>query len=140
MSKVHKSNIYQVNHNFVHDILRRRLLAQAGVLLEEHVQEQGILTLEQILQFKWSDKFIQLMKNRLLVGGYRHGLNPSLDYFTYIKDIKNRAEKYIETGNDELLVDIANLCMLLYKLGNHPNKHLKTYKALRFEDIGEDEE
>jgi len=35
------------------------------------------------------------------------------------------AEEYRRTGNDELLVDIANIAMLEFEEGVHPNKHFE---------------
>ncbi len=35
-------------------------------------------------------------------------------------------KEYIETGNDELLVDVANLCMKEFAVGNHPKKHFNS--------------
>ena len=40
--------------------------------------------------------------------------------------ILKRATEYLETGNDELLVDIANLGMKEFSVGNHSKKHFKS--------------
>lgn len=41
-------------------------------------------------------------------------------------DIQRRLNNYVETGNLEMLVDCANLCMCEFVEGNHPRKHFKS--------------
>lgn len=65
---------------------------------------------------EWASDFEQLMRNRLLMGRFRYGPmeykvkhSPSWDL---LGSIETRLKLYRETGNLELLVDIANLCLL----------------------------
>ena len=82
---------------------------------------------------EWSSRFEQLMRNRLIVGAFRYGRFRDKNKPTYdrVAAIIKRAHHYQETGNDELLVDIANLAMLEFEEGIHSLKHFKS------EDDGE---
>ena len=46
--------------------------------------------------------------------------------FDRIGSIQNRLDKYKQDGNDEHLVDIANLSMIEFSIGEHPKKHFGT--------------
>lgn len=72
--------------------------------------------------------FISAMFNRLYIGTFRYGLigangKPSYDR---LADIQRRLDLYRETGNDELLVDIANMAFLEFVEGVHPHKHFES--------------
>ena len=71
--------------------------------------------------------FLQLQFNRLTFGGLRYGRinKPYKKNFDRISCIKRRLNTYLEEGNTENLVDIANLCMLEFHEGNHPVKHFE---------------
>lgn len=75
---------------------------------------------------EWSPTFEQLMRNRLVFGAYRYGLlgDPSKPQFDRVQSVKNRLDLYETTGNLEHLVDVANLCLLEFCEGRHPNRHL----------------
>ena len=97
----------------------------------EHIRASILkepIDLEYLKNTEWSGVFEFLMRNRLLVGCYRYGpfciQNRSTD--AVVKSIIKRAKKYILTGNDELMVDIAALAMKEFAVGNHPNKHFKS--------------
>lgn len=60
--------------------------------------------------------FVQLMKNRLVMGAFRYGLlvskhKQNYDYFAYLK---YKLKLYRETGNLEMLVDVGNMALLEY--------------------------
>jgi hypothetical protein len=59
------------------------------------------------------------------MGALRYGRLREIGKVKYdrLGSIKKRLDLYIKTGNDELLVDISNLCMLEFEEGVHPNKH-----------------
>jgi hypothetical protein len=57
------------------------------------------------------------------MGALRYGEIPQKAKYNYIKSLENRLAQYKETGNTELLVDVANLAMLEFVCGSHPNKH-----------------
>jgi len=76
--------------------------------------------------------FIVNEGRKIFINGLRKPKD--LDYYSVMRESQKRLEAYINTGNDELLVDVANFCSLVFKFGNHPKKHLAVYKAERFED------
>lgn len=108
-----------------HDFLRERLLDQAGVVTTDKSPEQR--SLEQLRESEWSAKFESLMRNRLLVGRFRYGRmgDPAKGQFDRLKSIEERLARYRDTGNDELLVDIANLSLVEFVCGRHPKKHFE---------------
>lgn len=76
---------------------------------------------------EWVPEFYQLMRNRLIMGSFRYETFEQKrahpwKYDTAAEAIK-RVQKYIETGNTEHLVDAANMCLLEFEFGRHPNKH-----------------
>lgn len=73
---------------------------------------------------KFSKKFVEMMQNRLNIGTFRYG-EALLNADKFIPYMKTKIKLFIETGNDELLVDIANYAMLEFRYGKHPNKHFK---------------
>lgn len=75
---------------------------------------------------EWSEEFEQLMKNRLQQGAFRYGaFNTDKPQYDRISSIISRLKKYSKSGNTELLVDAANLCLTEFVEGNHPKKHFK---------------
>lgn len=105
-----------------HDLIRERLLERAGL---GDSKPPLNMRLEEIAKENWSDEFETLMRNRLIMGAFRYGLLRSQKKGEYdlVGSIFKRAEKYRETGNDELLVDIANLALVEFVKGDHPKKH-----------------
>jgi len=105
----------------IHDIMRERLLA--SVLKEE----QQKMSLAERRKEQWSNRFEQLMRQRLLMGSYRYGpfrLQPVGRYaYDYPGDALRRIQEYIDSGNMEHLIDVANLCLLEFEHGTHPKKH-----------------
>lgn len=79
-------------------------------------------------QCRWSKRFMTLMISRIVFGRYRYGYKDCAvrkDY-KYMDSAMRRLVKYASDGNTEHLVDIANLCMLEFEFGEHPNKHFKS--------------
>lgn len=81
--------------------------------------------LDSLRKTEWSDEFETLMRNRLIIGALRYGKMHSIGKPVYNKtnSIQKRLIEYIVYGNKELLVDIANLCLLEYEECMHPKKH-----------------
>jgi len=81
-----------------------------------------------IFRCNWSHKFIEYMKNRMIQGYFRYGSmkenEPGL--LDCIGSIERRVELYKQTGNDEILVDIANIAMAEFVNGCHPKKHFES--------------
>ena len=97
----------------------------------EHIgraEKCGMPTLADLRESEWSLEFEEFMRNRLLMGYYRYGPFATINRTTkqMLDSIIYRAEQYMKTGNDELLVDIANLSMKEFAVGNYPNKHFQS--------------
>lgn len=102
----------------IHDILRERLLAKAGVI------KSSILTpnLDTIAKIQSCPKFEEYRKNRMLMGYFRYGpLVCQIGKARYdnIGSIEKRIAQYKEDHNREHLVDIANLAMI--EFATHPD-------------------
>jgi hypothetical protein len=84
------------------------------------------------LVIPWSEEFIQLMRNRLVMGAFRYGLMAEQDYskFDTLSAARNKLELYEKTLNLEFLVDAANNCLLTFV----QNKRLgmNTFGQIRF--------
>lgn len=86
-------------------------------------------SLAELRQSEWVPEFEQLMRNRLLMGAFRYGLlQEKIDgqsHFKLLPSIRKRLDAYESTGNQEHLVDIANLCMLEFVMPSIHNAHFK---------------
>ncbi len=105
-----------------HDIMRRRLLERAG--LAGHLN-QSCVPLEWIYRTQWSPTFEQRMRNRLVMGFFRYGSLNSAErrkrHYDNVGSAIRRLEAYRRTGNQEHLVDAANLCMVEFMVPScHP--------------------
>lgn len=102
--------------------IRDHLLLNAGV-----VSTNKLPDLDSLRQTEWSPKFELLMKDGLLMGAFRYGLlkAPGKKQFNRMKDVRDRSKLYEQTGNMEYLVDMANMCLLEFEEGIHPNKHFR---------------
>lgn len=88
------------------------------------------LSLKSLFSSQWDSKFEQYMRNRLVMGSIRYGDNKlniengipknKYKYFSYLE---YKLKRYKESGNLEMLIDVANLAMLEFHNGNHPKKH-----------------
>lgn len=97
--------------------IRESLLLKAGLTDPPPVR----YTLEELYDTQWSEEFEQLMRNRLVMGALRYGTfkeqrKQNKRYNTMGSCIK-RLNLYLKTGNQEHLVDTANLCMVEYVNG-----------------------
>jgi len=78
----------------------------------------------------WSTTFEKYMRNRLVMGHLRYGeekdsLKINSKDYDYIEKAMECIRLYEKTGNDELLVDIANYALLEFEAGKHPKKHFR---------------
>lgn len=103
-----------------HDVIRQRLLHQRGLDFPEPKCK-----IEDLEKSQWSDEFETKMRNRLIMGALRYGIlgDPAKPTYDNTSSIIKRANLYVETGNLEHLVDIANLCLVEFIDGKHPNRH-----------------
>lgn len=131
--------------NRTHDILRQRLLLRAGLAEPpppKFTREQA----EKLYESERLHEFEKLCRNRLVMGALRYGPladAPHHDEHGYDEHVAHgfpqslaarpgskriasaikRLIKYQETGNQEHLVDAANLCGIEFEYGNHPRAH-----------------
>lgn len=83
------------------------------------------VTPDELRASEWSPEFERLMRNRLMMGALRYGRlgaegKPQYDR---IASAVKRLQQYDRTGNQELLVDAANLCLVEFVEGRHPTRH-----------------
>jgi len=90
-------------------------------------REQRTVPLEKMIQTQLSKEFERLMRNRLLVGGYRYGMfgEPGKPMYDSVAAARKHLDEYIRTGNLEHLVDAANLCLVEFIEGQHPLRHFE---------------
>lgn len=76
---------------------------------------------------EWSKPFERLMRNRLLMGAFRYGLmkDKGEQGYNMIGSLEDRVKRYKQTGNLELLADIANLALLEFEFPAHPKAHFE---------------
>jgi len=75
--------------------------------------------LEELREMQWSEEFDEGCMHRMVMGGFRYG---SFEYqmatgrtFKNVQSIIARAQLYEETGDLEILFDIANLARIEFK-------------------------
>lgn len=111
-----------------HDALRGKIEEDCG--MPKTTIDTTIHSAHSFRLSQWSYKFQLLMQNRLQFGAARYGLNfvgnKNKDKIKRVDQILYLANKYKDTGNDELLVDIANFAMMEFEEGIHPNKHFES--------------
>jgi hypothetical protein len=107
------------------DFLRNAWRASCGLQDEEPM---AVPSLDALKQSEWSPRFERLMRNRLIMGAFRYGLLNAKANRQYdrVASIIKRLNKYTADGNTEHLVDAANLCLMEFEEGKHPNKHFRS--------------
>lgn len=92
------------------------------------VVPQVLPPIDQLRKTEWSPVFERLMRNRLMMGAIRYGLlnSPGKPKYDRIASMEKRLRIYRETGNMELLVDVANLALCEFEEGTHPKRHFKS--------------
>lgn len=109
-----------------HKVIRERLLKKAGLVEPEPPRWDW-----NKLQKEWSEEFEQLMKNRLMMGALRYGglrnpNNPGRTTDLNTQQMLKRTKLYIETGNAEHLVDVANFALAEFVQQRHPDYHFES--------------
>jgi hypothetical protein len=84
--------------------------------------------LEALRATQWSEQFERLRSNRMVFGAFRYG--PIAEQrrgkpYDNVGSAIKRLELYRETGNQEHLVDVANICMVEFETGKHTAKHFQ---------------
>jgi len=91
----------------------------------DHISPEPVGNLE---ISEWDYRFETLCRNRLIMGAIRYGRMGALDkpQWDRIPDMIRRLKEYSRTHNEELLVDVSNLCQLEFVEGKHVDKHFKS--------------
>jgi hypothetical protein len=73
-----------------------------------------------------SSKFITGMLNRMGMSRFKYGaVKDTKGKIDHVASMKERLARYEEDGNAEWLMDVANMCMIEYMVGNHPKHHFR---------------
>jgi len=103
--------------------------------VSEHIRQHLLntlrikrLNLDSITDQQWCEEFETLRRNRMLMGYFRYPpmKNQKPGEFDTVGSMLKRLKDFIETGNIENLIDVANMCMIEYFVGNHPKKHFES--------------
>jgi hypothetical protein len=81
--------------------------------------------LEDLRRTQWNDRFEALMRNRLVMGAFRYGTFQEQGACRHYNPaaIQRHLAAYVETGNAEHLVDIANLALVEFTAPSHQRFH-----------------
>lgn len=104
-------------------MIRLRLEQRAGLV----ERPKPKFTFDDLAASEWSAEFERLMRNRLIMGALRYGpINaPGKTPYARVPSMYRRLAAYGRTGNLEMLVDVANLCLLEFVEGRHPLRHFR---------------
>ena len=102
----------------VNEHIRDDLLMKAGLRTPKEI-------LKELEHSEWSPRFEELMRNRLIMGALRYGVlhAPGKKKYDRVGRMGDLLREYADTGNTECLVDVANLALMEFEEGVHPNKH-----------------
>ena len=95
-------------------------------LSKEFVQLMKNRLFVQLMKNRFSEEFVQLMKNRLVSGALRYGPYRNNEHGreqVHAEIITRLTDEFIETGNQECLVDIATIAAVEFVEKNHPHAH-----------------
>lgn len=94
----------------------------------QHPNRGHLPTINVLRKSEWSEEFERAMRYRLIMGAFRYGQLGGKDKPSYdrLNCMKRRIEQYQKDGNQEHLVDIANLALCEFVEGDHPKKHFKS--------------
>jgi len=118
-----KIGLKRTNMKKVTEHIREHILLNAGMKKAKQMP-----SLKELRKTEWCSEFERLMRNRFVLGAFRYGtfaeheIAGGSDYDD-IQSAIDRLKKYQKTGNSEHLVDVANLCLKEFKVGNHPKQH-----------------
>ena len=76
---------------------------------------------------EFSDTFVQGMYDRMAVSYFKYGpvAKGYPDKVDAIASLRVRLDRYVETGNTEWLMDVANFAMIEFMRPRHPGAHFK---------------
>ena len=109
----------------------------AGLLVDQPKEK---VSFQELWDTQWDDKFqnlvetlakpdakfIELCRNRMVMGGMRYGRlihQTNGNGYANLTSAAKRLNLFCESGNSEWLCDVYNLAMIEFKIGHHPKKH-----------------
>ena len=129
----------------IHDQLRERLLARAGLLIDA---PEDKLVYREIYDSQWSIGFQRKVedlyehsmpldmqmycRNRMTMGGLRYGIlskQQNGNGFGNVHSAYRRLKRFEADGNGEWLCDVFNLAMIEFLVGQHPKAHQSAVMA-----------
>jgi hypothetical protein len=85
------------------------------------------VTKAQVIPSEFSQDFVDKMQARMMMSYYKYG--PVKDAYPHkvsaLESLRQRLERYEETGNTEWLVDVGNFAMIEFMLPAHKNAHFR---------------
>lgn len=109
----------------VHDAIRSHLLAPLGPL--DPLPRTESLEVTRRLNEQRFAEFERLSRNRQGVGRHRYEIPTGRAPHAQIEAAIDRLRRYLESGNQEHLVDAANLCALEFvNPGSHPSPSFRS--------------
>lgn len=113
-------------HDAIRKHLQKKIRPNPRITLSDNPLLGDRPPLEELKATQWIPQFETYMRNRLVMGALRYEtFMEKRRHNTYeiIKSINRRLKLYEETGNQEHLVDCANLLMIEYECPTHPSPH-----------------
>lgn len=85
------------------------------------------IEIEYVHEGEVSRNFMQLMADAMNMSLHTYGpvREAFPDKVDAIESLRLRLKKYVETGNKEFLVDVANFAMIEFMCPKHPSAHYK---------------
>lgn len=89
------------------------------------MEEQTPAELRRILSTEFSEEFVEAMRRRMVTSFYKYGpvAEGYPDRVAALASMRQRLDKYLETGNTEFLVDAANFLMIEFMFPSKEGAH-----------------
>jgi len=78
-----------------------------------------------LMRSQWVPAFEAGCRRRMVLGAFRYGLlseNKGITWRNVTHNIRARLDLFTRHGDGEILMDVANLCMLLWHFNDHPSR------------------
>lgn len=86
-----------------------------------------IIRTENVPPSEYSERFLQGMIDRMVVSFHKYGkvADAYPNDVDAIASLRQRLDKYAETGNTEYLMDVGNFAMIEFMHPRHPESHYR---------------
>ena len=104
--------------------IRKHILDGLGVRDAGRLPDE--YSFENLRESEWCPEFERRMRSCLIMGAFRYKRlkDPKKPQYDYVKDMLRRLMIYEATGNRQMLVDVANECLIEYHNDDHPKSNL----------------